>query len=648
MRNIIDRIDGHLLQPALRAGDPDRLRRARLCAALALIMSATNAPYIALFLARRSFAEAAVIVAAAGTNALALASLRRGRVEAAAHLISGSLVTLVLGYVFRAGALHAGLTWPWSLLGVMMAFFLGGRAVGRVWAAVHCVAVGVAIAIAALGIPWPSRIPQNDGQLGLSLVALSATFIEMTLAYEAVKASMLREIADTAARARLVLDNVGDGFLLAGPDGALRGECSAAAARWFGPATAGRPVWDHLFEDDRDRAQMRLAWEELVADALPRELLIEQMPARLRRGDRTFALHYRVVGAEVTGVVVVARDITAALAAQAADDARAEQADLYEQVARDPQAFDAFLREAEALAEAVREGRGEARARALHTLKGNAAIFGARRLASWCHALEDRAADGDAPSDADLDELAARVASIRQRYGGILAASARRLDVEEDDVAELRAAVREGADARRLERIIDGWTEERVRGLLGRLAEQTRALARRLGREPVSVVVDAPLLRVPRGRLDALLAACAHLVRNAIDHGVEDADARAAAGKPPTASIRFGARREGGALVIAVADDGRGVDWERLRAKAFARGLPVSSRRDLVDALFADGVSTRDAVTEVSGRGVGMSAVREAVARLGGSVDVVSNPGQGTAVILALPEPAPSIVPAAA
>jgi two-component system chemotaxis sensor kinase CheA len=129
-----------------------------------------------------------------------------------------------------------------------------------------------------------------------------------------------------------------------------------------------------------------------------------------------------------------------------------------------------------------------------------------------------------------------------------------------------------------------------------------------------------------------------HAVRNAVDHGIETAAEREAAGKSPTAKLTLAATRQSGRLVITMSDDGRGVDWEALRAKAARSGLPSTTETELKEALFADGVSTREHANEMSGRGVGLGALRATVVRLGGTVDVWSEPGAGTTFTFAFPD----------
>ncbi|HEY7329272.1 MAG TPA: hybrid sensor histidine kinase/response regulator [Gemmataceae bacterium] len=169
-----------------------------------------------------------------------------------------------------------------------------------------------------------------------------------------------------------------------------------------------------------------------------------------------------------------------------------------------------------------------------------------------------------------------------------------------------------------------------------------RDLARSLEKQ-VRLEIIGKDTKVDRDILDKLEAPLTHLLRNAIDHGLETPTERRAAGKPECGVLRLEGRHRAGMLIITVEDDGRGIDLERLRSKILERGL---SRPDLVSAmseaellsfLFLPGFSTASSVTEVSGRGVGLDVVHDMAGRVGGSVHVTSRLGRGTAFHLQLP-----------
>jgi two-component system chemotaxis sensor kinase CheA len=121
-----------------------------------------------------------------------------------------------------------------------------------------------------------------------------------------------------------------------------------------------------------------------------------------------------------------------------------------------------------------------------------------------------------------------------------------------------------------------------------------------------------------------------HAVRNAVDHGIETPEERSAAGKSMPANIYLRARVENADLVIELQDDGRGINWNKLAERAKQRGLPHHTQNELLEVLFMDGVSTRDEVSDLSGRGIGMGALRASCLALHGSVEVESQPGKGT------------------
>jgi two-component system chemotaxis sensor kinase CheA len=161
--------------------------------------------------------------------------------------------------------------------------------------------------------------------------------------------------------------------------------------------------------------------------------------------------------------------------------------------------------------------------------------------------------------------------------------------------------------------------------------------------KPVTFTIEGETTEADAAVVESLFEPLLHVIRNAIGHGVEDPAGRTAAGKPATATIMLRARRESENVVVEVEDDGRGIDIARVRQTALARQVVTADElaamddRDVVALIFAPGFSTAAAVTGLSGRGVGMDAVKTAVERVGGSVSVETRAGQGTVIQLNLP-----------
>ncbi|MCK6489638.1 MAG: chemotaxis protein CheW [Planctomycetes bacterium] len=176
--------------------------------------------------------------------------------------------------------------------------------------------------------------------------------------------------------------------------------------------------------------------------------------------------------------------------------------------------------------------------------------------------------------------------------------------------------------------------------LLPRLQRVLRDACASTGKQ-AALVGEGMDLEIDKTLVELLDAQLPHLVRNSIDHGIEAPPARQAAGKAPAGTLRLSALRRGNEVVLELADDGAGIDLARLRAHAEAMGLLApgqhASDEEIADLVFAPGLTTATRVTELSGRGVGMDAVRRAVEGAGGRIAVATRPGQGLRTLITLP-----------
>ncbi|ACU53181.1 CheA signal transduction histidine kinase [Acidimicrobium ferrooxidans DSM 10331] len=178
--------------------------------------------------------------------------------------------------------------------------------------------------------------------------------------------------------------------------------------------------------------------------------------------------------------------------------------------------------------------------------------------------------------------------------------------------------------------------------LFAKLPRVVRDLARELGRE-VELVLEGRDTELDRTIIEAIRDPMTHLIRNAIDHGIEPPDERRSQGKAAHGVLRIDAYHEGGSVIIDVSDDGRGIDLEAVRARALARGLVHADElarlgpREVAELIFVPGFSTATTVSAVSGRGVGMDVVKTNVESVGGSIDIDSDPGRGTRMRLRIP-----------
>jgi len=179
-----------------------------------------------------------------------------------------------------------------------------------------------------------------------------------------------------------------------------------------------------------------------------------------------------------------------------------------------------------------------------------------------------------------------------------------------------------------------------VATLFGRFRRLIHDLARETGKA-IELSTEGEATEVDKTVIERLADPMVHLIRNACDHGLETEAERLAAGKPATGQVRLSAHQAGGEVLITIQDDGRGIDRERVRAKAEAQGLiqpgQALSDGELLQMIFHPGFSTAAAVTNLSGRGVGMDVVKRTIESLRGAIDITSVPGEGSKVVLRIP-----------
>lgn len=229
-----------------------------------------------------------------------------------------------------------------------------------------------------------------------------------------------------------------------------------------------------------------------------------------------------------------------------------------------------------------------------------------------------------------VGELVITQAMLKQVSGGLDPTHAERL------LAGLEQLERNTRD---LQEAVIGVRMLPVDAVFRRFPRLVRDLSTRLGKQ-VRLRTIGEGTELDKGLIEKIADPLVHLVRNSIDHGLELPEARRAAGKDETGTITLAASHQGGHIVIEVSDDGAGLNRNRILAKAAERGIQVPdnpSDAQVWDLIFAPGFSTAEAVTDLSGRGVGMDVVRRNIQALGGEVQLESASGNGTRVLIRLP-----------
>ncbi|WP_437815352.1 HAMP domain-containing protein [Sorangium sp. So ce1078] len=472
---------------------------------------------------------------------------------------------------------------------------------------------------------------------------------------------------------RELFDNMREAIVAFGPDGRLGSEASKQARRLFGErAEAGRHVAELLYgggplcvETEALRQWVDVAFDaELdlfpeVAELAPRSIWFERAP-----GDRRFLrLEFCPVvsGQKIARIMLLATDETELRrleeSVKTKDEEHARQiAAMRRLVAGGGQVFVRFVeisRERVARCSEILEADGRLRPadldellQQLHTMKGEARSFDLERLADEIMTLEDELAAVQARARSeDEREGGGRAASLRARLGRVAEELARAQETFVDASPVGRAI---------LDQITVSRTDvSRLGELLGGRGGEAAEIVRRLAARPFGEVLAPLVERVPRwaekegkrARLEIdgrevpvpadlaglLPGVLIHLVRNAIAHGIEPPDARVRLGKPELGVIRAACIDDEPLPTIVVEDDGRGIDLHALAASAGVDPADLPRAREL---LFAPGVSTKGDVSDLAGRGVGLSAVRADLLSVGWLIEVDASREAGTAFVI--------------
>jgi signal transduction histidine kinase len=467
------------------------------------------------------------------------------------------------------------------------------------------------------------------------------------------------EVAERTRALRTVLDHVSSGLLVIDADLVAReGHSKSCFDLLDAQTVAGASLLQLLgVTDPRRESALRASIEQVYDDILPEELSVDMVPKRFPLGSKVINVDTSVIRRDgaVAGLLLPMSDVTNLERAER--EARDNHALL--RIVKDREAFREFIMDARELLAAAREAAAESNhvfvRRAVHTVKGNAATYDLFDVVELVHGIES----GEVIDVPDL-------VLIERALQAFLVNNASCLEIEYDAAAEEHFDVASTA-LDQLRRIaastevvgdaVEHWcshvTLKRADTMLGPLGTYVTKLAERLEKSVDFSLVGGETL-IDTRLLRPVFQNLAHVLRNAIDHGVEEASERGEKPSRAKVTVTIGESRSG--WTVQVEDDGRGVDTAEVARQAVVKGLVSAEvaggmgEQEKLALVFRDGLSTARRTTDVSGRGVGMSAIRAAVEERGGVMSFESTRGQGTRVVLTLPKPKalrarPSVTP---
>ncbi len=439
---------------------------------------------------------------------------------------------------------------------------------------------------------------------------------------------------------RLVLENVGDALFTVDAHGVVGAERSRASERFFGAVPASGSVCEWLAATDAAAAAwLDVSLGALWDDVLPVALALEQLPQSMTDRKRHFSLKYTpIYESGLHSVLVVAADVTSMVEQRRSDGVQRDVVAALRHVVSDRAGFEDLVSEVRKLLLRMLASPDAIEIkRVLHTLKGAFATFELQALAAKAHDLETMIVERERrPSADEMGELAGSWEIVDGATRSVLDLLRSRVAVPDAVLVGLASDAQAigGSD---LAARIRSLRCQTVHTRLARLADYARAVADRLGKPNLEVVCACDDARLPPEPWLPFWSALVHTVRNAVDHGIESPDDRVRAGKSPHGTLTLTARAQRQSFAVEVRDDGSGIDWERVRTSANKVGIAPVTPEELEQVLFLDCVSTATEETDISGRGIGMGAVREACEALGGRVIVRSVPTSGTTIRFEFP-----------
>ena len=485
---------------------------------------------------------------------------------------------------------------------------------------------------------------QGHGRLAnvLAVIAVSLVAAAWSLERRARSESDAALERSAAARAdrdrstKLVLDNSEHGFVVIDSKGTMMSEVPAVVESWLGAVPASGNLGDYLLRHNRNLAEsFVIGLEQLADQSMPTEVSIAQLPTRLVVGTRVIALAYRLVdrpGEPASWLFVTMSDMSAQLGRERGDAATRDLLGIFGMIRSDRQAVINFLQEGSMIIEelsSVYASNPTVAKRLVHTLKGNASQFGMTAIANVCHELEGRL--GQAFTAADFLQLLGAWSAAAKQVGELVGGGAdKEMTIDLASYRHVVGLVQQGRPREEVLAAMGDWGRDPVQARLEGLGTFAKTLGRELGKDGLETTCDGNGHRLDYADWASFWTACVHVIRNAVDHGIEDAAVRVKQGKSPAGRLYRRAEIADQRFTISIADDGRGINWSKLATKAAEEEMPFDTDAQRVEVLFCDGMSTKTQVSSVSGRGVGLSAFRAEVVRRRGTVEVTTVPGAGT------------------
>lgn len=476
---------------------------------------------------------------------------------------------------------------------------------------------------------------------------------------ENMVAERTAQLTQINSQMKALLDSLHQGFLIFDSQGLCLDIASKACSEVFETNPRGQNITDVFKMSPNAAASFKKWMATAFAEMLPFEDLTPLAPAEFAHSQgKHITLEYYPIrndGGQIEGIVAVGTDITALIEAQRQAGNDKAYAQMIIQLVQNRRQVLGFIRESESLMHEIRNQFAqtpnyEVSFRALHTFKGGAASFSIQSLVEELHHTEEALGEWqEHPDEEHLNKLRSQADRIESSFNSFLsgtenilgsrtAAMEARREVPVYMLREFYLKLSDRKDLRDL--FMRQFLMEKVQDVLGHYNDTLQTTANSLGKIVAPLNIEDPEFMFYPEPYQRLLSTLVHAFRNSVDHGIESPDRRAESSKPSAGQVGLRVSRPESLLMrIEIWDDGGGIDPEKIRARLQKKGYDATreSDADVIQHVFDSEFSTRDQVTDLSGRGVGMDAIMAAARELGGTAWVESKLNEGSRFIIEVP-----------
>ena len=484
-----------------------------------------------------------------------------------------------------------------------------------------------------------------------------------------IEAESQKAIAEKQAeqhkQIREIMDHLSEGYFWVTKDKKISEQTSASCAKIFGLDIANYVIGSENklgFEDPNKEGHLSACLEQIFDDFMPESVTLSMIPSKCRlNNEKIITFDYTIIRDKEDApekIIVQAKDITEEEKERQKSEELQRESQKLINILRNKESFSNFVTDFRKLIEEIKSVGMEdtvVAKRILHTLKGNSALFGLTEVAHTIHDIETQAADLENDAITEnipkyCEAIEGKLVTFLETHNDILQIGygeqvekfvidsnvlSSLYEISEELPAEQQQNLKETLDLIKM-RPISFFTA---------LFENTVKKVASLGAKKIHFQLSGLDLKVDVERLESLFQNLIHALRNSCDHGIETPDERLAAGKPEVGTVQMSfVRDEAVGMHIQIKDDGKGIDPSSVRRKAVAMKVKSEdevaqlSDDEAIELIFCDGISTAQEVSDISGRGVGMSALKERVEELGGHIKTTTEVSKGTTFDIVIPD----------